>query len=100
MPARWATEEEKESAMQTAPSRWVLSLVAIFVLFTALSEAQVIPAIQIQSVPAYGAVPGRLSGRVLGVNPTAYNLTALVFISGLGFYTKPYCHATTTPLAA
>jgi hypothetical protein len=36
---------------------------------------------------------------VVGVEPANHRIAALIFISGLGFYTKPYCTATTTPLA-
>lgn len=78
----------------------MLRVGAMLVLLAALSAAQITPDIQITSLPTYGAVPGSLSGRVVGVSPTAYSVTALVFISGLGFYTKPFCSATTTPLAA
>ena len=86
--------------MQTATSRRVLSLAVSLVLFTGHSKTQVTPTIQVVGIPTYGTIPGWLSGRVLGVTPAAYNVTALVFISGLGFYTKPYCDATTTPLAS
>jgi hypothetical protein len=83
-----------------ARSRRVLSLAALCAVGFVLARAEVSPTIEISSLSPYGASPGSLSGRVVGVSPAAYNVTALIFISGLGFYTKPFCNATTTPIAA
>jgi uncharacterized protein (TIGR03437 family) len=61
--------------------------------------AQSAPAIQITAVSAYGANPGWLAGRVVNVDPSKTKITVLAFVSGLGYYTKPTCDATTTALA-
>src|SRR4051794_2564865 len=62
--------------------------------------AQTAPSIQITSLPSYGSSPGWVSGRVIGVAASGFNIAALVFVPGLGFYSKPFCSPTTTPLAA
>jgi hypothetical protein len=77
------------------------SAISLTVLVGAsLCSPQTTPSIQIASVPTFGAIPGVLAGRVLGVSPNDYRVTALVFVSGLGFFTKPFCTSTTTPLSA
>jgi hypothetical protein len=80
--------------MLNALSPYVFRVAAI-VLCTASVQAQswgpIVP-------PPYGAYPGVLTGQVLGVVPASYNIAALIFVEGLGFYSKPYCNATTTPL--
>ena len=68
-------------------------------LLATFCPAQFTPSIVITSLPAFGAYPGYLSGRVVAANPADYKVAALIFISGLGFYSKPYCAPTTTSLA-
>lgn len=64
----------------------------------AIDKSQAAPAIEIVNVPAYNANPGVFTGRVTNANPADYKVAALVFVSGLGFFSKPYCDATTTAL--
>src|SRR5436305_1020941 len=52
------------------------------------------------SVSPFGSSPGYISGKVTGINPATVRVTILDFISGLGFFTKPFCAQTTTPLNA
>ena len=80
--------------------RQIRYLVVAGVLAAGLCQSQAAPSIGVTTIPAYGAFPGVLNGRVTGVNPADYRVAALVFLSGLGFYTKPYCDATTTALGS
>jgi hypothetical protein len=48
------------------------------------------PSIQITSAPAFGQ-NGNLSGTVSNVNPSNYKVGVLLFIPGIGWWTKPFC---------
>ena len=48
------------------------------------------PSIQLTSVPPFGS-SSVLSGRVTNVSPQIYQIAILIFIEGLGWYSKPYC---------
>lgn len=54
------------------------------------------------TIPAYGDnVNTTLYGSVSGVsNPQNYSIAPLIFVEGLGWYTKPYCDTTTVPVGA
>jgi len=54
------------------------------------------------TIPAYGDdVNTTLAGSVSGIaNPQNYNIAALIFVEGLGWYSKPYCDETTVPVGA
>jgi hypothetical protein len=49
------------------------------------------PAIQITSAPPFGS-GGNLQGTVSNVNFSNYQVGVLLFIPGLGWYSKPYCN--------
>jgi hypothetical protein len=53
-------------------------------------------------VPSYGSTSDiNLEGSVSGVaNPQNYSIAPLIFLEGLGWYTKPYCTTTTVPVNA
>lgn len=57
-------------------------------------------AIEVESVPAFGAKTGSITGRVRNVNPAEARVAALVFVPGLGAFSKPFCNQTTSPLDA
>ena len=48
------------------------------------------PTIQITSTPQFGS-GGYLQGLVTNVNPADYQVAVLLFVPGLGWYSKPYC---------
>jgi uncharacterized protein (TIGR03437 family) len=54
------------------------------------------PVIQITSVPQYGSVPGTITGTVTGAAPQDYKIATLIFLSGQGWFSKPYCTSTAT----
>jgi uncharacterized protein (TIGR03437 family) len=56
--------------------------------------------IRVESLSPFGVWPGSVSGRVLGVNPLEYRVAALIFVSGLGHFSKPSCADPTSPLGA
>jgi hypothetical protein len=51
------------------------------------------PSIQLTSIPAFGSY-NSLSGLVTNAPPESYQIAILIFVEGLGWYSKPYC----TPL--
>ena len=73
----------------------------VFAVPGAVGYAQTSPAIEITALPRYGQSPGIISGRVTGGPPSAFKVAPLIFLSGLGYYSKPFCNATTvTPDAS
>lgn len=78
----------------------VTGLLTTIALCATFSSAQGNPSIEILRIPQFGIRPGILEGRIIDTNPTAFRVTALVFVSGLGFHTKPYCSDTTVAVAA
>ena len=48
------------------------------------------PAIQLTSIPAFGSFSA-LSGSVKNVSPQNYSIAILIFLEGLGWYSKPFC---------
>jgi uncharacterized protein (TIGR03437 family) len=54
------------------------------------------PTVVIQTLSPFGSSPGLVSGMVKGVDPRDVKIAALIFVSGLGYYTKPTCAATST----
>jgi hypothetical protein len=66
----------------------ILSFVSFVATMMALRIARAAPTIEITSVPPY-AVDGFISGRVTGVDFTAYRVAPYIQIEGLGWYTKP-----------
>lgn len=56
------------------------------------------PSIQITGVPPYGWF-GNVSGKVIGVDPTKYNVAVLIDAWG-GWWTKPYDDEPLTPIAS
>jgi hypothetical protein len=51
------------------------------------------PGIQITSAPPFGS-NGSVSGTVSNVNPNDYKVGLLLFIPGIGWWTKPFCNGT------
>ena len=49
-----------------------------------------LPAIQITNAPPFD-FGGNLVGNVSNVNPADYQVGVLLFVPGLGWYSKPYC---------
>jgi len=76
-----------------------VSFATMLALLALSPQAQANPTIENVSASTFGVVPGYVSGRVSGVNPADYKVAVLIFVEGLGFYSKPYCDATTTSLA-
>jgi hypothetical protein len=57
------------------------------------------PSVQISSAPTFGSVSANISGRVLNVAPSNTSVAVLIFIPGLGTFSKPFCSPSTlTPL--
>ncbi len=56
------------------------------------------PAIEAESVPTYGLRPGILSGRVTKMRPDQVKIATLIFVSGLGYFSKPTCADMFTPV--
>jgi len=56
--------------------------------------------LEIDSLSPYGSLPGTIEGRVTGVNPQEYKIAPLIFLPDMGYFSKPYCTATTTALAS
>jgi uncharacterized protein (TIGR03437 family) len=55
--------------------------------------------LQVLSISPYGASPGTITGRVTGGDPSSLQVTALDFVSGQGWFTKPTCASPATALA-
>ena len=72
-------------------------LFAILLLAVA-TRAQISPLIQITSLSPYGDTKGVISGSVVGLLPGNYKVAVMVFLPGLGFYSKPHCNPPTVPL--
>jgi hypothetical protein len=51
------------------------------------------PGIQITSAPPYGD-NGSVGGTVSNINPNDYEVGLLLFIPGIGWWTKPFCNGT------
>jgi hypothetical protein len=78
----------------------LLRTIAVSFIATAMCRAQTSPAIQVESVTPCGSWPGNcdvVTGRVVGVNLSQFRIAPLVFVSGLGFFSKPSCAE--TPIA-
>ncbi len=56
------------------------------------------PAIQVSHLSPFGARPGSLGGRVRNVDPARHRLAPLIFITGMGWFSRPSCASTTVPL--
>jgi hypothetical protein len=57
------------------------------------------PSIQLGSVPPFGSSSGIISGRVINIDASKTSVATLVFIPGLGMFSKPSCSPSTlTPL--
>ena len=85
--------------MLRATFRWTVSL-ATLLMILAVSVAAQNASIDNVSASSFGSLPGYVSGRVTGVSPSTYKVAVLIFVEGLGFYSKPYCNQTTSPLAS
>ena len=55
------------------------------------------PLILFTSVPAFGSFTG-LKGKVYNVDPRQYRVAVFIFISGFGWWSKPYCNETTVAI--
>lgn len=55
------------------------------------------PAIQIVSMPPFGS-SGSLQGTVSNVSPAQYEVGVLLFVPGLGWWSKPTCAGLLTPI--
>jgi uncharacterized protein (TIGR03437 family) len=51
--------------------------------------------IEATAVPQFGVRPAIITGRVAGADPRSVRVAPLIFISGLGFFSKPSCSQTT-----
>ncbi len=73
------------------------SYLGFFALGLAVSSvpAQTPPQIQVTALPAWGT-SDYLQGVVSGIAPANYQIAVLIFIEGLGWYSKPYCDPTLT----
>ena len=64
-----------------------------------LLGGQIVPStgqIALTTIPAYGDISTPLTGRVVGLaNPSTYAVAPLIFVEGLGWYSKPVCAQTT-----
>ena len=57
--------------------------------------------IEVTELSPYGVRPGSITGRITGIDrPSDYKVATLIFISGLGFYSKPTCAQTSVPVSA
>jgi len=56
------------------------------------------PIIEIDSVSAFGARPGLVAGRVRNIDPATHRVATIIFITGMGWFSKPFCASTTVPL--
>ena len=80
------------------------SLIAIALCFcTPISgRAQITPTsgqISFTTIPAYGDTSTPLQGKISGFSsPTNYAIAPLIFVEGLGWYSKPTCAETTVPV--
>jgi uncharacterized protein (TIGR03437 family) len=54
--------------------------------------------IQIRSISPFGSIPGTVEGRVTGADPAAVRIAAYIFVSGVGWFSKPTCASPTTAL--
>ncbi|MGC8863774.1 MAG: glycoside hydrolase family 16 protein [Armatimonadota bacterium] len=68
----------------------VLTLIAIAVALRAASPGLAAPSPEITSVPPFPGC-GSAQGRISGVNPANYRVALLIYIPGLGWWSKPYC---------
>lgn len=73
---------------------------AAFGLCCTFLVAQTSPSVEILSLPPYGAPSQILSGRVGTPVPSAFRVTVLIFVPGLGYFTKPVCAAPSAALDA
>ena len=80
------------------PSRLIPFLALSLLGFPVCQALAASPAFEITTIPPYGSLPGRIEGRVPGVIPANYRIAALIFLPDLGYFSKPYCTATTTAL--
>ncbi len=62
------------------------------------AAAKEAPPFEITSIAPYGALPGRIEGRVVGADPQAHKIAPLIFLTGMGYYTKPYCDTPTVAI--
>src|SRR4051812_26509350 len=63
-----------------------VSFCSIFFITDAFSQASV----SILSTPSYSSYPGTIYGKVGHVVPAACKVAVLIFIEGLGWYSKPF----------
>jgi len=54
--------------------------------------------IEIDSLSAFGERPGSVAGQVRGVDPASHRVATLIFITGMGWFSKPSCASTTVPI--
>jgi len=70
---------------------------AVTATFTLAGAA---PTIQLTSLSSFGTYPGFVAGVAHGVNPSDYRIASFVFLTGEGWYSKPYCAPTTVGLGS
>lgn len=80
------------------PSAWRF-IVRVVCFLIALAACAAEPAIDIISISPFGAVPGRVEGVVSGMDSQSHKIVPYIFLSGLGYYSKPTCAAPTIAIA-
>lgn len=69
-------------------------------LFFAAASFAASPAVDVTFISPFGAVPGRIEGAVTGLDPATHRVAPYVFVSGLGWFSKPTCTPPTAVIDA
>src|SRR5437868_1768192 len=80
--------------MRFVPLVFALGIRAL-IPFSFCIPANSAPRITFSSVPPYGGF-GPVQGQTFGVQPGSYQVALLINVSGLGWYSKPYCNTSFT----
>ena len=81
-------------------SWWILIGVTAFLIpFLVVVPAQAADSVEFTYVPPYGS-QNSLHGQVYGLTPSNYAVAVLIFVQDVGWFSKPTCAASLTPIAS